>query len=144
MNNLRFYTILSCILFGLISRFFPHPPNFTALSAIALFSISIVGNLNRSLFTVFATMFLSDLCFGFHSTIFYVYASLGVIVLLGHFLSHFFWCLLFDHEFRRMADKSLIHTRPCWLKHLFSSCNAFYLQPAIRRCGLQFYSLGTS
>lgn len=84
MQRVRMNRIFGLILLGLISRLIPHPPNFTALNAIALFGISSLGSLRTSLFTVFSTMLLSNLVFGFHSSILFVYLSFGLIVLLGY------------------------------------------------------------
>lgn len=78
------HRILGFIFLGMMSRLLPHPPNFTALNAIALFSICSLGNLGISLFTVFATMLLNDLVFGFHSSMCFVYLSFGLIVLMGY------------------------------------------------------------
>lgn len=78
------YRIVGLIFLGMMSRLLPHPPNFTAMNAIALFGLCSLGNLGLSLFTVFITMFLSDLVFGFYPGMGFVYLSLGMIVLMGY------------------------------------------------------------
>ena len=83
-SNNRLYRILGFIFLGIVSRLLPHPPNFTAMNAIALFGICSLGNLGRSFFTVFAIMLFSDLIFGFHSSMVFVYFSFGLIILMGH------------------------------------------------------------
>lgn len=86
MNNARFFAILGFILLGIFSRFLPHPPNFTAINAIALFGACSIGSLSLSLLSVFAAVFFSDLIIGFHSNMPFVYFSFGLTVLLGHWL----------------------------------------------------------
>ena len=87
MNNSRLFAILSFILLGVLSRFLPHPPNFTAINAIALFGSCSFGGLWLSLSTVYATMFLTDAILGFHCSMPYTYLSLGLIVVLGQWVN---------------------------------------------------------
>ena len=82
----RLFTILGFIFLGIISRFTPHPPNFTAMNSIALLGVATLGSLRLSLFTVFATMFLSDLIIGFHCSLLFVYLSYGLVVLMGQWV----------------------------------------------------------
>lgn len=84
LHRAHSHRILGFIFLGLMSRFLPHPPNFTAMNAIALFSVSSLGNLRISLFTVFSTILLSDFVFGFYSSMAFVYLSFGLIVLMGY------------------------------------------------------------
>jgi hypothetical protein len=83
MNRTRFFTILSFIFIAMMSRFLPHPPNFTAINAVALFSIFTLGNVALSLIVIFTSMFLTDLVFGLHTQMIFVYLSLGLTVFLG-------------------------------------------------------------
>lgn len=83
MFTRRISIILGLVLVAFITRFIPHPPNFTAINAIALFAACTLRNHNLSLFIVFSAMFLSDLILGLHSQMFFVYASLGLTTLLG-------------------------------------------------------------
>ncbi len=87
MNGARFYTILGFIILGIMTRLLPHPPNFTAINAIALFAVCSLACVRMSLFTVYSSMLLSDLVFGFHSSMIFVYLSLGLVVLMGHWLN---------------------------------------------------------
>lgn len=84
MNYTRFFAILGFIFLGIMSRFLPHPPNFTALNAVALFGVCSLGGLSVSLATVLSVMLASDLVLGFHSSLPSVYLSLGLVVLMGH------------------------------------------------------------
>ena len=75
--------LVSLIFFAILSRFLPHPPNFTPITAIAL--LSSKGFTNR--WVVFlipiVSLFISDLFIGLHATIPFVYISFILITLLG-------------------------------------------------------------
>ena len=75
--------LVSLIFFAILSRFLPHPPNFTPIAAIAL--LSSKGFTNR--WVVFlipiVSLFISDLFIGLHATIPFVYISFILIALLG-------------------------------------------------------------
>jgi hypothetical protein len=86
-SNGRLYKVLGFILLGIMSRIIPHPPNFTALNAIALFGICSFGSLRISFFTVFSAMLISDLVLGFHSSMVFVYLSFGLTVVMGYWLN---------------------------------------------------------
>jgi hypothetical protein len=86
MNYSRLFFIVGAISIALLSRFFPHPPNFTAINALALFGASCIGNIWITLLVLLASMFLSDLVIGFHSTIPFVYLSFSLVIIIGHLL----------------------------------------------------------
>jgi len=75
--------LVSIILFAIFSRFIPHPPNFTPITAIAL--LSSKGFTNR--WTIFLipiiSLFISDLFLGLHDSIPFVYGAFILITLLG-------------------------------------------------------------
>ena len=78
--------LVSLIFFAILSRFLPHPPNFTPIAAIAL--LSSKGFTNR--WVVFlipiVSLFISDLFIGLHATIPFVYISFILIALLGMYV----------------------------------------------------------
>ena len=78
--------VVSLIFFAILSRFLPHPPNFTPIAAIAL--LSSKGFTNR--WVVFlipiVSLFISDLFIGLHATIPFVYFSFILITLLGMYV----------------------------------------------------------
>jgi hypothetical protein len=82
---LNFLIAALLILFAGFSRLIPHPANFTPIAAIALFSGVY---LEKKYFYVIpiASMLLSDLIIGFHSTMIWVYGSFVIIALLGLWL----------------------------------------------------------
>jgi hypothetical protein len=79
----RSLIVLGLIFLALLTRFLPHPPNFNAINAIALFSASVLGGRRLALLIVFCVMFLSDLVLGAHSQMVFVYASLALTAVLG-------------------------------------------------------------
>lgn len=83
MNFSRICIIFGFIIIGILSRLLPHPPNFTSLNAIALFSALYFQNRWVSLCTLYFTLFFSDLILGFHTSMPYTYLSFGLIAFLG-------------------------------------------------------------
>ncbi|MDP1880896.1 MAG: hypothetical protein Q8K60_08150 [Parachlamydiaceae bacterium] len=83
MNISKLFVAVGLVFIGLMSRFIPHLPDFTALSAIALCSACYLSSRTICLSTVFLTLLISDLLLGFHTTILFVYAGMGCITLLA-------------------------------------------------------------
>lgn len=79
----RMITLIGLILVAAFSRLIPHPWNFTAVGAIALFGGSFVPSKRLSLVLPLAALFLSDLVLGLHNTIGYVYLAFTLNVLIG-------------------------------------------------------------
>ncbi len=82
MNYPRLLSILGLVVVTLLTRFLPHPPNFTAINAVALFSAYAIGNQRISLLLVYAVMLFSDCVIGLHSQMVFVYLSLGLSTFL--------------------------------------------------------------
>lgn len=89
-QNIVWITVISGIIMAALSRFLPHPPNFTPIAALALFSGACISNKRIAFIMPLAGMLLSDLIFelikpgyGFHITMPYVYGSFMLIILLG-------------------------------------------------------------
>ena len=82
MINKNFF-LVSIILFAIFSRFIPHPPNFTPITAIAL--LSSKGFTNRWIIFLIPiiSLFISDLFLGLHNSIPFVYGAFILITLLG-------------------------------------------------------------
>ena len=77
------FFLISIILIAIVSRFIPHPPNFTPITAIALLASKGFDNRLASFFVPLVSMIISDFFLGFHSTIFFVYGSYILITLYG-------------------------------------------------------------
>lgn len=82
-NHTRLLALLSAILTAAVLRLVPHLPNFTPIGAMALFSGAYLGRRSLAFVAPLAAMLLSDAIIGFHSGMPFVYASVGLIVLLG-------------------------------------------------------------
>lgn len=78
--------VLSLILLGIVSRFLPHIPNFTALVAISALSGRYLANRWIAAALPVVVMLLTDLFLGLHSTMFFIYGSMALISLLSSLL----------------------------------------------------------
>ncbi len=87
MNKYKFFLITAIILAAVFSRLLPHPPNFSPITAVALFGGSYFTNRSLAFAVPLTAMFLSDLIIGLHSYLFVVYLSFAVIVLIGFMLN---------------------------------------------------------
>lgn len=84
MNTSRLLLVLFLILVGMESRLILHPPNCTAINAVALFSAYSLGNRPLSFLIVFSSIFLSDIALGWYSVWQFVYLAYALIILLGY------------------------------------------------------------
>ena len=78
--------LVSMIFFAILSRFLPHPPNFTPIAAIALLSSKGFNNRWVVFLIPIVSLFISDLFIGLHATIPFVYISFILIALLGMYV----------------------------------------------------------
>lgn len=76
-------TLVVMVLVAAFSRLIPHPWNFTAIGAMALFGGAYFPSKKQSLIIPLAALFVSDLVLGFHSTMAFVYFAFVAIGLLG-------------------------------------------------------------
>ena len=67
-------------------RYIPHPPNFTPILGMAVFSGAIMSRRLIAYLIPLAAMFLSDLYLGLHFSIPIIYFSLAICVLIGTFI----------------------------------------------------------
>ncbi len=81
--NPKLIVLTGMILAGAVLRLLPHYPNFTPIAAMALFGGAYFTNKKLSFIVPFAAMLLSDLILGFHSTMWAVYLSFALIVVIG-------------------------------------------------------------
>lgn len=88
----RFWFLTSLILIAAVSRLFPHIPNFTPVTAMALFGGVYFKDKPSAFLIPLAAMFISDCMlelltgWGFHSTIIYVYVSIALITGIGMYV----------------------------------------------------------
>lgn len=80
----RFRIILAVVLLGLAiaTRFMPHPANFTAVGAAALFAGALFPK-KWGIFLPLVAMILSDIFLGYHKTMLFTWSSMAVIGLIG-------------------------------------------------------------
>ncbi len=74
---------IGILVLALLSRFLPHPPNFTPILAIALFGGAIFKSKKIALAVPILAVFISDLVLGLHESMIAVYLCLGVFMYMG-------------------------------------------------------------
>jgi hypothetical protein len=94
-------TLVSMVLGAALSRLIPHPWNFTAIGAMALFGGAYFQSRISSMLVPMAALFLSDLILGFHSTMLFVYVPFALTVVLG-------WTLQENKKPARIVPLSLL------------------------------------
>jgi uncharacterized membrane protein (Fun14 family) len=82
-NHSRILALLSAIAAAAALRLVPHPPNFTPIGAMALFSGAYLGRKGLAFVAPLAAMILSDAVIGFYSGFWITYLAVALIVLLG-------------------------------------------------------------
>ena len=73
----HYKAILSIFLFLAVSRFIPHPPNFTSLIAISFYVPIIFGY--RYIPVVLISFVVTDLIIGFHSLLLFTWGSVVIV-----------------------------------------------------------------
>ena len=84
-NHARLLAILAAIVAAATLRLVPHPPNFTPIGAMALFSGAYLTRRGWAFAAPLGAMLLSDAVLGFHAGMPFVYGSVTLIVLIGWF-----------------------------------------------------------
>jgi hypothetical protein len=79
----RLVALLSAIFAAAALRLMPHPPNFTPIGAMALFSGAYIGRRGLAFVAPLAALLLSDLVLGFYHGMATVYFSVALIVAIG-------------------------------------------------------------
>ena len=83
----QFWLVSVMILAAAFTRLIPHPPNFTAVGAIALFGGACFSEKKFAFIVPMLAMLVSDLIIGFHNGMLSVYLSFVIIVGIGIMLS---------------------------------------------------------
>lgn len=84
-NKISLKALFLIIGFAIYSRWVPHPPNFTPILSLALFSGALIPQKWLGILAPLAVMLISDLVIGFHSSMWAVYGSIVGIILLGNY-----------------------------------------------------------
>jgi len=69
-----------------VTRFLPHPPNFTPVMSVALFGSAVFFNRYLGIALALAAMAVSDALMGWHSTLPYVYGAMVLTGIMGFLL----------------------------------------------------------
>lgn len=88
MNRLQTFSsrekiLIAFVLVAILSRLIPHLPNFTAVTATALFAGRHFKNRVLAFAVPLAVMIVSDLILGFYTISWFVYASFAAVVFVG-------------------------------------------------------------
>ncbi|MFQ3599364.1 MAG: DUF6580 family putative transport protein [Chloroherpetonaceae bacterium] len=95
-------TEIILVFIGALSRLIPHPANFTAIAAVALFGAVKMKDKKQAILIPIAAMLLSDAVFeimyrigvsnfpGFHSGMWYVYGAFMLVSLVGLWIRNSF------------------------------------------------------
>ena len=75
--------VLAIIIFGILARLIPHPPNFSPVTAIALFSGLNFKNKKFAFLIPILILFISDLFIGISVINIFVYSGFLLVVQLG-------------------------------------------------------------
>lgn len=78
-----FIILTGMVLAAAFVRLIPHPPNFAPIAAIALFGGAYFTKKWAAFLIPLAALFLTDLIIGFHGTMWAVYLSFILIVMIG-------------------------------------------------------------
>ena len=82
-NHSRLIALLGAIVVAAALRLAPHPPNFTPIGAMALFSGAYLGRKALAFAAPLGALLLSDLVLGFYHGQATVYFSVALIVMIG-------------------------------------------------------------
>ncbi len=86
-NHSRLFAILIAIVAAAALRLVPHPPNFTPIGAMALFSGAYLPRRGLAFVAPIAALLLSDVMLGFYHGMAFVYGTTALVVLIGWWLS---------------------------------------------------------
>ena len=75
--------LIAFVLIAILSRLIPHLPNFTAVTATALFAGRHFKHRALAFAAPLLVMMISDLAIGFYTISWFVYASFAAVVFLG-------------------------------------------------------------
>jgi hypothetical protein len=82
-SQARVLALVALIAVAAASRLLPHPQNFTAIGAMALFAGATLADRRLAFLVPLAALFVSDLVIGLHGLLPLVYALFAVSVCMG-------------------------------------------------------------
>jgi len=81
----RNLVIITLVFLAVITRLLPHPPNFTPIAGMALFSVNRFSDKKLAFSLPIFCMILTDIFLGFHAITPFVYISIIGISCIGYF-----------------------------------------------------------
>lgn len=117
----------TAIIAAALTRFLPHPPNFTAIGGMALFAGACIPNRWLSLVVPMLAMVATDAVIGFHNTAWAVYLAFGLITMIG-------WTMQKRQSILGFVGTSLaasvlfffVTNAAMWVVGLFAPATSFY------------------
>lgn len=85
--NHKIFALVLIVFITVISRFVPHPPNFTPVLAAGLFAGTYFNKKYLAYLVPISIMLFTDLAIGLHSTLVWVYLSILFVVFLGSLIA---------------------------------------------------------
>jgi hypothetical protein len=82
----RFFALVTLIIAAAATRLFPHPPNITSVTAVALFGGAYFADKRLAFLMPLTALFLSDLILGFYAHMEIVYLAFLLVVCIGLWL----------------------------------------------------------
>ncbi len=83
LRDPRLLFLIGLIALAVLSRWLPHPPNFTPIAAIALFAGARISDPRLALLVPLVALAISDLVLGLHGLLWLVYGSMLLTVWMG-------------------------------------------------------------
>ena len=91
---MQFFKIsLGIFLVLTVSRFIPHPPNFTTLLSLSFYLPAVFGI--KYIFPVILSFFFTDVIIGFHNLVFFTWGSVILIGLISKYFYKTFFLRIF-------------------------------------------------
>ena len=84
--NPRTYSLIAIVLLVSLYRIIPHPPNWSPVLALALFSGAHFIDRRVAVLVPVLAMLFADVIIGFHSSMLFVYLSIALLVFMGGLL----------------------------------------------------------
>jgi hypothetical protein len=82
-SNSRFFIISALIILGAFSRLIPHLPNFTCISALALFGAATYHKKILGFLIPLTALFITDCILGFYPGMLWIYGTFALVTIIG-------------------------------------------------------------
>lgn len=84
MSKSKWLVLSGLVIAGVLSRWLPHPPNFSPIMALALFAGAFFTQKKWAMAIPVVALLISDLVLGFYNTIWSVYLVFAVATWMAH------------------------------------------------------------